>query len=732
MSMALSSESLARACASRPRLTLVLWAAAMAVAVGLWLGLIDSATTEGQGEFSVEPESVAAERVLRESGLRLEGADTELVLIRHDRLTVSDAAFMARIDKVHGEILALEIEGFGRVAADPGSVPNLNRLPAGFGVDLVSSSGRATFMPVGLARGASGSVASVDGLVALAESNSTDGFRVGVVGAAALSRDFREVSRRDLLQGESIGVAAALVILAFVFRTLGAAWIPIALAAVGITLATGIMAVVGQFYDDIPFFVTNFITMIGLAVGIDYALFIVARYREERAGGLGKHEAIGRSGATAGRMVFFSGMTVAIALLGMLLVPMTVFFSMGLGAILVVASTVLASLTLLPALLSLLGDRVESWRLPLPAFSLGGDFWGWVTRGVLRRPLLYLVVAGGALAAVAVPYFGMRLGFNGAETLPDEFQSKESLLFLQREFPEALGVISSVDVVVDGGASSEVVRRGVASVAGFASGHASFVEALPYEVSGDGEVGLLELRLAVSRGTAEAEAAVRELRESVVPGSGLGSGVLVGGATARDVDFLGLVSRWTPIVIGLVLGLSFALLLVVFRSIVAPVKAIILNLLSVGAAYGLLVLVFQKGFMAGVLGFTQVPFIEAWIPLFLFTVLFGLSMDYEVFILSRVRERFDETGDNEGSVEFGVRSTAGIITGAALIMVCVFLGFASGDLALFQQFGFGLAAAIFLDATVVRSALVPASMKLLGTRNWYFPAGVRGFGRRGR
>ena len=243
----------------------------------------------------------------------------------------------------------------------------------------------------------------------------------------------------------------------------------------------------------------------------------------------------------------------------------------------------------------------------------------------------------------------------------------------------------------------------------------------PYVVSEDGEVGVLQIPLAVPGDSGEANDAVEELRERLIPMSGLPEGVLIGGATAINVAFFDLVSMWTPIVIGIVLALSFVLLLFVFRSILVPVKAILMNLLSVGAAYGLVVLVFQKGFGADLFGFTQVQFVEAWVPLFLFTILFGLSMDYEVFLLSRIRERFDQTGKNDESIAFGLRSTSAIITGAALIMVAVFMGFAVGDLATFQQLGFGLAIAILVDATIIRSVLVPATMKLLGDRNWYLP-----------
>ena len=720
--MTISSERLARESAKRPWLVVGIWIAATVVSAVLWFNLIESGTTQGQGMFTVEPEAVKAQRLLVESDIRDERLDTEIMVIRHDSLTVDDPQFRERIDKVYAQILALDSDPNSPVLHDPRSLPNLNLLPPGAAEMLIASDRTGTFIPITLA--ASG---HAEGILEIAESNSTDGFDIAVAGEAATGEDFRKVAKRDLIQGESIGVGIAIVILLLVFRAVGSTWIPIILAAMGIAIATGTVALIGQFYNNIPFFVTNFITMIGLAVGIDYALFIVARYKEERSKGLAVEEAIARSGATANRAVFFSGMIVVIALVGMLIVPTTIFFGMALGAILVVLVTVLASLTFLPALLKLLGDKVYAWKIPVlqikyfnSDISLGG-FWNWVTMRVLKRPVIHLVGVATVLVALAIPYFDINLGFNGVETLPDDFRSKGAFTYLQEEFPEALGTLSSIDIVVDGGASSQQARDGIDALTKSVDSIPALGDAQPYIVSEDGEVGLLQIPLAVSGDSSKANDAVKELRERLIPMSGLPEGVLIGGATAINVAFIDLVSMWTPIVIGIVLALSFVLLLFVFRSILVPVKAILMNLLSVGAAYGLVVLVFQKGFGADLFGFTQVQFVEAWVPLFLFTILFGLSMDYEVFLLSRIRERFDQTGKNDESIAFGLRSTSAIITGAALIMVAVFMGFAVGDLATFQQFGFGLAMAILVDATIIRSVLVPATMKLLGDRNWYLP-----------
>ncbi|MDQ4131898.1 MAG: MMPL family transporter [Actinomycetota bacterium] len=551
-----------------------------------------------------------------------------------------------------------------------------------------------------------------------------DGFDVQIFGPATFSEDLNKVAEEDLRSGESIGILAALIILVIVFGAIVAAVLPILMAVMAITLAIALVAVVGQL-ADFSFFVTNMITMMGLAVGIDYSLFVVSRYREERHRGLEKLDAIEAAGATASRAVFFSGLTVVLALMGMLLIPSTVFRSLASGAIFVVVFAIGASLTLLPAMLGLLGDKINAARIRRRRAAAGvgreGGFWDRVTRNVLRRPVLSLVAGVAVLLVCAFSWVDMRTGFSGVTTLPDSFESKQAFVTLTENFPG--GLSAPLKVVVDGRADDPQVQVGVERLRASLSGDGFFG---PSQVQVN-EAGDLTLVTAAMKGDPSSDTAVEavsRVRDDYVPAAfpdGGGVEALVGGDTAFNKDFFDLTSRYMPIVFAFVLGLSFVLLTVAFRSIVVPIKAIILNLLSVGAAYGLLVLVSQKGVGAGILGFQQVDTIEAWLPLFLFSVLFGLSMDYHVFLLSRIREHYDITGDNTESVAYGVRTTAGIITGAALIMVAVFAGFASGKLVMFQQMGFGLAVAVLLDATLVRTVLVPSSMKLLGERNWYLP-----------
>ncbi|MCH7998970.1 MAG: MMPL family transporter [Chloroflexi bacterium] len=395
------------------------------------------------------------------------------------------------------------------------------------------------------------------------------------------------------------------------------------------------------------------------------------------------------------------------------------------GAIVVAMFAVLAALTLLPAVLSLLGDRINALRLPLPRSgrSAGdeGGFWGWVATTVMAHPVISAVAAVVFLLAVAAPLVTINLGLAGVSTLPEDTASRRAFETLDSDF--SAGLISPAEIVVDAeDVNSQPVQQGIDRLLVALDGDAMFGEAT-VETNEAGDLALVSALIVGDPDADAAHDAIVRLRSEHIPAAfdGVDADVLVTGVTAQTEDMFDVIRTYMPIVFAFVLGLSFLLLLVVFRSLVVPVKALIMNLLSVGAAYGLLVLVFQHGVGNEIFGFQRTETIEAWLPLFLFAFLFGLSMDYHVFLLSRIRERFDRTGDNAASVAFGVRSTAGIITGAALIMVAVFSGFAMGDTVSLQQLGFGMAVAILLDATIIRSVLVPASMQLLGDWNWYLP-----------
>ena len=714
--MKLSTGSLARSAARHPWRTIVVWIAALLTAGVLSSQFLGDALTTDT-DFTNEPEAKRAAALLEER-LRGPQKDMEFVVVTAGS-TVTHPDYRAYVGELRTSIAALGpdvVDDVGSYLTDDGPV---------------SESGRSTLLPVTLAGGDHDAVG--ESAVRLAETvknvEAPEGFEALVAGPATLENEFIRLAEEGLQQGETVGLAAALVVLVFVFGAVVAGLVPILLAVMSIAIALGAAALFGLAFD-LPFFIANIITMIGLAVGIDYSLFIVSRYREERAEGLDKLDAIARTGATATRAVFFSGLTVIVALTGMLLLPNTIYRSIGLGAILVVTVAVAASLTLLPAVLASLGDRIDALRIRKrrsgPARE-GGRFWDRVTGMVMRRPVVSLVLAAGILLVASLPYLSIHEGFSGVSTLPDEAESKQAFLIMEREFSGGLG--SPVEVVIDG----EITASTIASIEDLQGAMAADPSFGPSTVerSEAGDLALVSAPLSGDISSDAAIAAIRELREDVVPRhfEGVPVEVLVGGETAYNLDYLDQAAFYTPIVFLLVLGLSFVLLTVAFRSLVIPAKAIAMNLLSVGAAYGLLVLFFQQGVgpeifkdVAGWLGFGQVEAIEAGLPLFMFSVLFGLSMDYHVFLLSRIRERFDRTGDNAEAVAYGLRTTGALITGAAAIMVAVFGGFAAGPLVGLQQMGFGLAVAVALDATIVRSVLVPATMKLLGNRNWYLPS----------
>ncbi|HEY7467023.1 MAG TPA: MMPL family transporter [Dehalococcoidia bacterium] len=643
--------------------------------------------------------------------IRQETPPEEFIVIESQSAIANEESYSRFVDSLVGELRALD---------QVGAVHSYRDGDAG----LVSDDGHIVLIPVTLTGDEADAADTAEPVVAAVEqADGKEGFRVTTVGFGSVEGEMSSLLEETLAQGEMIGIAMALVILLVVFGAAVAAGLPIVLALLSIFVAAGATALVSNVME-MSNFVVFIITMTGLAVGIDYSLFIVQRFREERGRGREKVDAVATAGATASRTVLFSGMAVSIALAGMLIMPDATFRSFAVGAILVVGATVLASVTLLPAVLGLLGDRINWLKLPfvgdrVPSEGHGG-IWDWITRAVTARPVISVVVTGAILVAAATPVLDINLGSVGISSLPEDSNSRHAFDVINREFSD--GVLTA-DVVIDSEDSNDpAVQTAIAELTSALAGD-RFFGAWDLEGSESGDVALLTVAMPGDFSSAESKAALERLRNEYIPAAfdGVEAKVFVGGATAETVDSVRTQRDYLPLVFTFVLGASFLLLLVLFRSIVVPLKAVVLNLLSVGAAYGILVLVFQDGVGAGLLGLREAPVIESWLPLFLFAILFGLSMDYHVFLLSRIKERYDETGNNAASVAHGLRSTAGIITGAALIMVVVFAGMASGELVVFQQVGFGLATAIILDATIIRMVLVPASMELLGDRNWYLP-----------
>jgi RND superfamily putative drug exporter len=695
------------------------WVVLLAVAISLMVTMLaDGLTTAFV--FVNTPESQRGVD-LAEEMRGLPRSTNEVVIVRSDTLTIDDPAFQQVVTDLTSSLQAL-----GPDIIRQETLFSYLIAPLPF---LLSDNRQATIIPFTMAGNFDDATSNIGEVVDVVESATPPaGIEILITGQATVGKDFQEVGQEGIEKGEIFGVPVALIILALVFGTLVAAILPVILAFASIFVALGAAAVVGQFFA-LSFFVTNIIFMIGLAVGIDYSLFIVARYREERARGLEKIDAIARAGGTASRAVLFSGVTVVIALIGMLLVPFNIFIGLGAGAILVVIASVLSALTLLPASLSILGDGIDRLRIPfvgsgVSAAQSEGGFWDTVSYTVMRRPVISLLVAGGILVAAAVPTLNLSIGFAGVNSMPDGIPSKEGFLVLDQEF-SAWSVTPAV-LVFEGDVDSQQFKDGLNMLAALLDRDvdSAFGSPQPLETNEAKTIGLLNVPVVGDSAEPLAINAVARLRNDYVPRvfDNVDVNVYVTGETAYNADFFTQTESSVWVVFPFVLGMSFILLMLVFRSIIVPIKAILLNLLSVGATYGVLVLAFQEGWGAKLGVLTQFDIIEAWIPLFLFSILFGLSMDYHVFLMSRIRERYDQSGDNAESVAFGIRTTGRLITGAGLIMVAVFWAFAAGDIVGLQQMGFGLGVAILIDATIVRIVLVPAAMKLLGDWNWYLPS----------
>ena len=707
--MSLSTQAIARACASHPWRTIATWIALVVVAFfAIVLLLGGSLTTDGAPTNT--PDSKRADDALeRAFPLAARREATDIVIVRSPRYTVSSPQFRDVVTRLVGD--ARGVDG----------VTSVTSYLTG-GQSLVSRDRHATMIPLAVPDDS-----DIDGVFPVVDrAQATPGFTVSITGSGALNHDFNELSQHDLKSGElQFGLPAALIILVLVFGAVVAGLVPLLMAMLAIVVALGLTAVLSQAFG-LSVFVINMLTGMGLALGIDYSLFVVSRYREERGRGRDKLDAITAAGGTASRAVLFSGTAFIVAMFGMLIVPSSIMQSLAAGAILVGITSVAAALTLLPALLGLLGDRVNSLRIPvigtrsIEETKPEGRFWRGLVERVQRHPAVSLVAAVVFLLAVASPVLGLNVGARGVASLPDGFVSKQGFQELQRSFPGATA--NPVRIVAQGASGTGVdaaltrLRARLASDPRFGPGQIGR--------SPQSEVAVLTVPIRGDSAGDKARAAVRDLRSQLIPRefAGTNATVYVGGDTAEQVDYIKSVSDPAPVVLAFVLGVTFILLTIVFRSVVVSATAVILNLLSVGAAYGLLVLVFQHGFAAGLLGFTQADTIEAWVPLFLFSVLFGLSMDYQVFLLTRIRERFLQSEDTRDAVAWGVGSTARLITGAALIIVAVFTGFAMGDLIMFQQMGFGVAVALLIDATIIRSVLVPAAMTILDSRNWYLPS----------
>ena len=635
---------------------------------------------------------------------------TELVIFSNPSLHVDDPSFRLMVERVTESLAALP------------DVASLESYYDTNNSDLVSDDGHAVLAVVEITPGQS--VSKIDTVMEAVRSvdSEADDFEIAMTGNISEQQD--RLLEEDFARILLVSLGLGMVILVLAFRSLVAAAVPLILAIWAIVSALGVATLVSQQYALVDVY-AEIVLLMGLAVGIDYSLFILSRFRFERSSGRPKLEAISVASNTTGRAVVYAGITVVLSLGGLMLTNLDIFISLSLAAIIVVLIAVIGSLTLLPALLSILGDNIN--KLPIPFLGRGDDrggVWGTIAATVLNRPAIFASATVLLLVGLALPTASLDLGFNsGADSLHDAVEGKRALVLLEEHFTS--GFTAQASVVVDApDVHTPDIEASVAALLERLDEEKAFFGPFRAIVNAAGDLLIIRVPLAGKIDDKESEDAVKLLREDIIPDiftTAAITQIYVGGDTAEGIDFRRYMYSRALYIFGFVLGLSLILLLVMFRSIVIPIKAIVLNLLSVAAAYGVLVMVFQWGWGIGLLGSEATGVIEAWLPLFLFAILFGLSMDYHMLLLSRIKEAHDRGAPNEESVLMGIQSTAGQITSAAAIMVVVFTAFALGRIIGLQQFGVGLGVAVLIDATVIRSVLLPATMKLLGNRNWYFP-----------
>jgi RND superfamily putative drug exporter len=635
--------------------------------------------------------------------------------------------------------------GLERVAAavaaaiSPGRDPLVGRVTPPDEMTVVPAGDRLLgFLDVGLTRGIDDALRDSDRVIDAARAQATNTVAVEVSGGPAIFTDFNRVNEDDLQKSEVIQLPIIIVILVVVLGSLIAAGLPVLSTLISLLVTLGALFFVAQVFD-LSIYVQNVVPLVGIGVGVDYTLFIVNRFREELQKGHPPLDAATITGATAGRAIFFSGLTVAVALAGMLAVGVPIFTGFAVGTMSVVVMAVLVALTLMPAILTALGPKVFRWnagaplvrRLKLPrARRQGADldaagFWERWARGVMRRPWVAIVGASAVMLALAAPALDLDLGSSGTTALPDDTTSARGAALVAQA--RGIGAAAPVEVLVDGRGRSMRNDPSLMELSRRLASDPEVQSISPTTIySDDGTIASIRVFPKHDDDSQEAQDFVARIESEIAPRvpSLDGKQILIGGGASQNRDFTGTVASNLPKVIGLVMLLTFLVLVILFRSIVLPLKAVVMTLLSSLAAYGVLVMVFQYGWGDSLLGFEHLGHVTNWVPPFLFSILFGLSMDYEVFLLSRVREHRERYGDERAAVAWGLARTGYIITAAALIMIVVFMSFFVNRLIPIKESALGLAVAILIDATLVRILLVPAFMRVAGRWNWWLPGAL--------
>jgi uncharacterized membrane protein YdfJ with MMPL/SSD domain len=685
-----------------------------------WLAFVLVAFALGgmAGEKSIDPnasgpgQSGRMDRILDEGFKQPAG---ESVLIQSPSLTTSDPAFSAAIQDVVTKVSNVAVVQNVGSPLDPANAGQ------------VSADGRAALVEFEIRGPKEDAADKIDPVLAQVDAaqKAHPQFFIGEFGDASAVKGVETAYADDLGKAGMLSLPVTLIILVLAFGALVAAGIPLILALTAVFATFGLVSLTSHVVPA-AMQAGAIVLLIGLAVGVDYSLFYLRRAREERAAGRGSRAAVEVAAATSGRAVLVSGLTVMTAMAGMFLTGDEIFASLGLATITVVAVAVLGSLTVLPALLSRFGDKVDRGRVPLVG-RLGrgsgeGRMWGTIVDRVLRRPVVSVALAGGLLVVLAIPTLQLRMVQPGPDTFPESLPVVQTYEHMQGAFP---GTALPANVVVKApDVNAPTMQAAIQRLRQRALASGRMHEPITVDVNDAGTVANITIPIDGKGTDSVSRASLATLRDEIVPNT-------VGALPDAEAGVTGLTAEWKdstdaitsklPLVVAFVLVFAFTLMLVAFRSPVIAAKAIVLNLLSVAAAYGVLVLVFQHGFGKGFLGFSSTAGIDPVVPLLLFVILFGLSMDYHVFLLSRIRELVQRGMSTDEAVSQGIKSTAGVVTSAAIVMVAVFAVFVTLSMLMFKQFGVGLAVAILLDATVVRGVLLPASMKLLGDWNWYLP-----------
>jgi RND superfamily putative drug exporter len=711
------------------RMVILIWLLAVLASVPM----LGSLTTRlSNGGFEVPGSQSDKVRVALETRFEGQTELTALVVFSSETKTVQDPEYKAVVEDALTRLLKVDHIAS---AASPYDGP----------AQLISKDGTVATSIVNVDGTQDDALEIAPDLEKAVKDASTDDVQALITGAPSFYRAFQDITQHDLERSESIAIPIALLILVAALGSLVAAGMPMALALMSLMISFGLIGIFATFVET-NVFAQNLASMIGIGVGIDYALFILARFRSELKSGLSVGEAVAEAVATSGKAVLVSGLTVVVALSGVLLVNIQAYRTMGVAAMIAVAVAALAAVTLLPALLGWVGRRIDKFSIHRRGDREEGRYWHRWAMGVMKRPWTALVVCLALLAFLAWPARNLALGSSGPSILPEDHTARRAFEIASEAFgegqgeptkilletarpitsPEGLAEVAAVSAAA--AADPEVLA--VASISTLLPRGTTVEQAMATPegrqlfaqfVSRDGRMTQIQ---AVTQHSAQSELVhelVHRLRDRLPGVVGEGSTVLVGGQPGLDVDLTEEMGNKLVPVVGLVLLLSFLVLMLFFRSLLLPLKAILMNLASVLAAYGVLVFVFQEGHFEKLLGFSAAGHIEAFLPLFLFTTLFGLSMDYEVFLLARIREEYVRTGDNTEAVGWGLEHTARIITSAAAIMVVVFGAFAFADLVPIKAMGFGLATAVLLDATLIRTILVPATMRLMGDWNWWLP-----------